>query len=101
MLYTKKNFYDNGKVPIAGLGIHPWRYCHTVDIIIHEKTETFSAPAIFGKERMCLHDLKRRCRQKFRLGAIAEVRRKLVAQLPVTQPLPELEKEIRLDLSQV
>jgi hypothetical protein len=101
MLYTKKNFYDYGQAPIAGLGTHPWRYAHTVDIIIHEKTETFSAPAIFGKERMCLHDLKRRCRQKFRLGAIAEVRRKLVAQLPGTQRLPESKNENRLDLSQV
>jgi len=100
MISMKKNFYDSGYVKIDGQRL-PWHYVHTVEIVLHESTETFTAPAVLGKERMCLHDLKRKCRMKFRAAAMAEARAKFVAQLDAAQGLPESKKEKRLDLSQV
>lgn len=79
MMHTEKVFYDNGFITIDKQAVW-WKYNHRVDIVIHEKTETFSAKLI-GGDRMCLHDLKTKLRTKFRAAAQAEARRKYAAEL--------------------
>jgi hypothetical protein len=88
MLHTQKIFNDNGVMVIDGKIVR-WRYHHPVDIVIHEKTETFSCDLI-GKDRMCLHDLKVKLRAKFRGAATAKARREFVDALDAEQKRKDL-----------
>ena len=90
----KKLYEEGGDMRIGGSHHrHHWHYCRIVNVVLHETSETFSAPDILGKDRMSLHDLGIKCRAKFRAEAKAAVRRKFLERLIAAERHPESKNE--------
>lgn len=101
MIRFRKTLVESGTVMCGDVEV-VWSYNKTVDVVFHEKTETFSAPHTeLGRERMCFHDLKVKLRSRYRRAAVAEARRKFVGRLTAAQRHSESKSENDVALPQV